>query len=171
MKRQYVPSPKRQQGMTLLMAVIFLLILALLGVWAASTNVLEERMAGSARNRNLALQAAEAALEHAENTLNAWRAGPFDGSVTGLLPYVATDPNDAAYWKNDARWVNSSSVPSGNLNQVSQMPKYVIQKLPNTPNPTNASLINVENYRITARAVGKDASAVVILQSIVAYTP
>jgi type IV pilus assembly protein PilX len=157
--------------MALLMSVIFLLILALLGVWAASTNVLEERMAGGSRNRDLALQAAEAALEHAENTIGGWRAGPFDGSVTGLLPYLATEANDVSYWRNDARWTSAASVPAGNLSQVNQMPKYVIQKLPNTANPSNPSLINVENYRITARAVGKDASAVVILQSIVAYTP
>lgn len=171
MKQAAFTIGKRQEGMALLMSVIFLLILAMLGIWATSTNVLQERMAGGARSRDLALQAAEAALEYAENTTNAWRAGPFDGSVIGLLPYNATDANDATYWKDGTRWANASVVPVGNLNQVNQAPKFVIQKLANTPNPSNPSVVNVENYRITARAVGKDASAVVVLQSIVSYTP
>jgi len=156
----------RQAGVTLLTSVIFLLVLALLGVWAASSNTLQERMAGSTRNRDLALQAAEAALRYAEGTISTWRAGPFDGSVAGLLAYTATDPNNLEYWRDDARWTNVSTVPSGSLNQVAQQPVYVIQRLPNTGTPAT-----VENYRITARAVGGDDKAVVIVQSIVAYTP
>jgi len=162
---------RAQKGISLIMALIFLMVLALLGTWAATTSALQERMAGSTRNHDLALQAAEAALKDAENTLSTWRTGPFDGTAPGLLPYVATTANDLGYWRGAARWTSVKTVPSGNLGQVDAMPVYVIHKLPNTANPANPTQFNVENYRVTARAVGGDASAVAIIQAIFSYTP
>ncbi len=164
-------SKASQRGISLLMSLMFLMVLALLGTWAATSNSLQERMAGGTRNRDLALEAAEAALKHAESTISSWRAGPFDGTVAGLLSYNATTANDMTYWRDAGRWTNVRSVPTGNLAQVASMPAYVIQKLPNTANPANPTLFDVENFRVTARAVGGDASAVVILQSIISYTP
>lgn len=164
-------DPGRQQGMVLLSAVVFLLVLTLFGIWSAANNSLQERMAGNTRNRDLALQAAEAALEHAESTFASWRAGPFDGSVTGLLAYDPSTPNDMPHWRDAARWTSHRTVPTGNLNQVNAAPIYVIQRLPNSANPANPALFNVENYRITARAVGGDPDSVVILQSIVSFVP
>ena len=165
-----VVCPRRERGMALITVVVFLMVLAMLGVWAASNNALQERMAGNARNRDLALQAAEAALKHAEDNIATWRTGSFSGA-DGLLPYDATQPNDAAYWQDGARWNSYRIVPTGTLNQVDAPPRYVIQKLPNTASETDPTLFNVENYRVTARAVGGEPSAVVIVQSIVRYTP
>lgn len=157
--------------MTLLTAVIFLLVLILLGTWAASNNMLQERMAGSLRNRELALQAGEAALKHAENTIGAWRAGPFNNTVSGLVAYLPQTSNSAEYWMADSQWTSFRQVPTGSLNQVAAPPKYVIQKLPNTVNPADSTVFDVENFRVTARAVGGDSNAVVIVQSILQYTP
>lgn len=161
---------KREDGITLLTVVVFLMVLALLGVWAASNNAMQERMAGNTRSRDLALQAAEAALRHAEDTITTWRTGTFNGT-DGLLAYDATQPNDSAYWLSSTRWTSYRIVPTGTLNQVSEPPRYVIQRLPNTANPGNPTQFNVENYRVTARALGAESSAVVIVQSIVTYTP
>jgi type IV pilus assembly protein PilX len=156
--------------MTMVMAVVFLLCLAMLGAWSLSSNALQERMAGNTRNRDLALQAAEAALKDAEFTISSWRTGTFNGT-NGLFTYVATQANDKTYWQEPSRWTSYRSVPTGGLNQVAEAPKYVIEKMPNTANPSNAALFDVENYRITARAAGGDANAVVILQSIIQYVP
>jgi type IV pilus assembly protein PilX len=148
--------------MTLLVAMIFLLMLAMVGVWSASKNSLEERMAGNTRNRDLAFQAAEAALDYAEQTLTTWRTGSFNGS-NGLLAYSATRANDSAYWRDTTHWASYRQVPTGNLNQVAEQPKFVVEKM----NPVGS----VEYYRVTARGVGGDSNAVVILQTIVTYTP
>lgn len=154
----------------MVMALVFLLILTGLGAWAAVNNSLQERMAGNTRNRDLAFQAAEAALKEAEATLPTWRALPFDGSVSGLLPYDATAANDLSHWRNDTQWTSYRSA-SLSLTQVATAPRYVVQKMANTENPLNPGTFDVENYRITARAVGGNASTLVIVQSIVSYTP
>ncbi|MDD3937835.1 pilus assembly protein [Rhodoferax sp.] len=158
-----------QRGMTLVIALVFLVVLAFIGAWSVSNNSLQSRMAGNTRNRDVALAAAEAALKYAESTLKTWRLESFDG-VGGLLTYNALDPNDAAYWMNSAQWSSYQTLPSGGLNQVISAPKYIVQKMPNTLNDVSG-LYDVENYRITARAEGMDATSVVILQSILMYIP
>lgn len=163
-------SPTAQRGMTLLVSLIFLLILSILGIWSVSNNILQERMAGNTRNRDLAFEAAEAALDHAESTLTTWRTGPFDGSG-GLFPYNAvnaivtenpTQPNDASFWRNSANWISYRQVPVGNLNQVAEQPRFIVE--------LKSKVGKVETYRITARGVGGNSNAVAILQSIVTYT-
>ncbi len=154
----------------MVMALIFLLILTALGAWAAVNNTLQERMAGNTRNRDIAFQAAEAALKEAESTVATWRTLPFDGTSAGLLPYNPVTANDQNHWRNDSQWTSYRSSTASN-SQVASAARYVVQKLPNTENPTNPGVFNVENFRITARAVGGDASAMVIVQSIVSYTP
>lgn len=56
----------RQQGAVLLVALVFLLILTVAGVSAIRLANVEERMTGNFADRNVAFQAAEAALREAE---------------------------------------------------------------------------------------------------------
>lgn len=169
-QRRPAARASRQSGVTLVMTLIFLIVLSMLGTWAASNNVLQERMAGNARNRDVALQAAEAALKDAELTIGTWRTQTFDGTQ-GLHAWTPATANDRAYWQDPARWTTFRVPPSGSLAGVVAAPKYVVEKMPNTPNPSDPSVFDVENYRVTARAVGADASALVILQTIIQYTP
>lgn len=164
--------PSRQQGVSLVVSLIFLVVLGMLGAWAASSNMLQERMAGGTRNRDLALQAAEAALREGEAFLQSqsatWHntsAAQFTGA-DGLLTYSAASANDLAYWRLTSSWP-SSKTASTTLNQVSAAPQYIVQRLGNLDPTTPAAIY----YRITARAVGGDANAVVIVQSVVVYTP
>jgi type IV pilus assembly protein PilX len=64
------PSPRRQHGAVLIVALLFLVILTLLGLTAMSGTTLEERMSGNSRDMNIALQAAEAALRDARRDIN-----------------------------------------------------------------------------------------------------
>lgn len=76
-------SPKHQQGATLIIALIFMIVLTLLAMSSLQVGTLEEKMAGSARDRALALQAAEAALRDAElDLLN--RCAPSQRNAAGL---------------------------------------------------------------------------------------
>ena len=59
----------RQQGAALLMAMLFLVIITLIGVSSMVGTALEERMARNSRETNIAFQGAEAALRDAEADL------------------------------------------------------------------------------------------------------
>lgn len=164
--------PVRQKGASLVVSLIFLMVLGLLGAWAASSNMLQERMAGATRNRDLALQAGEAALREGESFLQSQSANWHTTSATqftganGLLTYAPADANDLAYWRLSTSWPSSKTATT-TLNQVDAAPQYVIQRLGNLDPTTPAAIY----YRVTARAVGGDANAVVVVQSVVVFTP
>ena len=105
-----VAMPAGQRGATLIIALIFLLLMTLIGVTSMQSTTLQERMAGNTRDRNLALQAAEAALRQGEIWLGplanrnaaetatllvnpaAWDGTNSRGSATGFTPALASDP-------------------------------------------------------------------------------
>lgn len=70
--------PSQQKGAVLVVGLIILVVLTLLGVQGMRTNVAQERMASNMRERNVAFQAAEAALRVGELD------GAFDGSGVDL---------------------------------------------------------------------------------------
>jgi type IV pilus assembly protein PilX len=61
--------PRRERGAVLFVALVFLVLIALLGLTAASTSVLEERMIGGMRNNQLGVMGAETAARGAETYL------------------------------------------------------------------------------------------------------
>ena len=64
-----LPKPTRQRGAVLFLAMIFLVLLAVLAVTASSTSIMQERMTGGMRNRQLGLLGAESTLRGAEGFL------------------------------------------------------------------------------------------------------
>lgn len=58
-----------QRGAVLFLAMIFLVLLAVLAVTASSTSVMQERMTGGLRNRQLGLMGAESTLRGGEQFL------------------------------------------------------------------------------------------------------
>lgn len=82
-----------QQGVVLMMALVFLLLLTLLATSAASHASLQERMAGGLRDAQLAELAAESALRGAEWRL--WKAaqeGPIRCGAGPLADCYVHDP-------------------------------------------------------------------------------
>lgn len=77
----------RQRGVALLVALIFLVILTLLGLTAMQSSVLEEKMAGNMRDRAIAMDAAYAALRD------------FERDIRGKKP----DATDCEWWENRCR--------------------------------------------------------------------
>jgi Tfp pilus assembly protein PilX len=67
-----------QSGAALITSLIFLTILTILGMSTLGTAMLESRMAGNSRDKNLAFQAAEAALRDAEQYIEN------SGRISGL---------------------------------------------------------------------------------------
>lgn len=137
-------SHKNQSGVILVVSLIILLLLTLIGLTGMQTTSLEEKMAGNMRDKNLAFQAAEAALKAGEDKVGA-------GNITC---------NKAPDIENGNFWSTVPSVDVFNSNnhldtdRVVIQPKYIIECLSN------------DLYRITAYAQGATADAVVILQSV-----
>lgn len=170
---------QHQRGVTLVVALIFLAILALLGVTAAQVMNLQERMAGNTRNRDLAFQAAESALKQAEADVPTYAGAVFAGYIdtpgsSGMYNYKLCLPNSQAFWGGSGtvkdcsgatvsafNWYAASATktPTVSLSGLPEQPKYVVEKMSDLP-------LGTKRYRVTARAVGGDVNAVVILQAI-----
>lgn len=171
-------NPQHQSGAVLVISLIMLLLLTIIGVTGVQSTSLEEKMAGNMRDKNLAFQAAESALNAAEKSLDT-ALPPFDAAGTGGFYSAASTIPTAAAILTDAFWttnlddhpVATSTVTTDKLGNGVATPVYIIQKLaaacfdaagcpPSTPKTP---------YRITVRATGGTTNAVVIVQSI--YTP
>lgn len=152
MKPIHTRLPKGQQGVTLIVAMIFLAILALLGVTAAQTTQLEERMAGNTRDRDLAFQATEAALAWAsrQTTLNI-------EALSGGATINSAADDDAVFW-NAFAWGGATQLTQANIGiangVLAAYPQLVVEQRGTT-----------NRYRVTSRGVGASANTVVILQA------
>lgn len=172
-------APCRQQGVALVVALIFLLMMTLIGVTAMQTTGQQERMAGNARQRNLAFQGAEACLRWGET---GWGSGKgleaatlpsFDNSTPGLRqPVPASDIGTleiGAFWMDTYNWA-SASQQCPTRAELSEQARYVIEELPRASSHGSSvkfgPLPDAGFYRVTARSLGGTTDAVVILQSI-----
>lgn len=180
-----IPATGTQAGAALVTGLIFLVILTLLGVTAMQTSTMEERMSGNARDRNIAFQAAEAALRDAERDI---RCQKIDGSVqdtkrnigcisgmtgsdsscTNGLCCVINAPGLACVEPSTPVYLGFSlsvapSVAYGTYSaapaipEVDKQPRYLIE-------PFQKKQVNY--YRITARGYGANANTQVTLQEI-----
>jgi type IV pilus assembly protein PilX len=73
----------RQRGAVLFVALVFLLLLTLLGITASSTSIMQERMTGGMRNAQLATMGTESALRGGEVDL--WTAAARSSFSNGGL--------------------------------------------------------------------------------------
>ncbi len=160
----------RQRGLVLPLALILLVVLTLAGVGAARVNILQERMVAATYNRQLAFQAAEAALREGERFLQQALLPAFNGSG-GL--YQAPLPSAAPVWDgwSAGNWSSNGITYGGSLSEVAAQPVYIIEELARTPGGggslgSGQPQPETVYYRITARAVGGTSNTVVLLQSI-----
>ncbi|MEX0619817.1 MAG: PilX N-terminal domain-containing pilus assembly protein [Pseudohongiellaceae bacterium] len=169
-------APQRQSGVALILSMIFLLVVTLLATGSMESSILEERMAGNLRSHNLAFQAAESSLKSGEGWLQSQVLLPgtsSDGS-TVVWSSNAPDPDsDGDEWweERDGVWWNSNAEQLGGLSGVQNQPQYVIeehftgfqgQSLTIGTGEVSTSRVM---HRITARGVGGDSNAEVLLQS------
>jgi type IV pilus assembly protein PilX len=152
----HLPNRSRQSGTALIIALIFLLLMTLLGTSSMRTSTMQERMAGNMRDWNLGFQSAEAALREAEEWL----------LDTDVLPEF----NDA----NGYYQVNAASRPSwtgtvpspgngyllypGNVDGVAVQPRYYIERL-SSIKPAGSSteigpMEDIFYFRVTAVGYG-----------------
>jgi type IV pilus assembly protein PilX len=157
-KRQEMrPLASRQRGAALVVGLIMLLLLTLIGVAGMRDTLLQEKMAGNMRNREIALQAAETALKDGELYLSTIAAPVFPATPANGLYDLATTGGKAAmqrvkgstrvseqvFWQNWAGWGTSASsrIYSHSLlnggTALPVQPRYVIER--QDPAMTNRS--------------------------------
>lgn len=164
---------KQQRGAVLMVALIMLLLLTLIGMAAIRGSTLQERMAGNMRDRNLAFQSAEAGLLAAEAVLDGAALPSFGGGTAGYGQPVAK-PGNASFWDSTFNWGANALRPALGLLHVKTQPQYFVEEVAIAPGNETGSAVDFESayrsgtgtiYRITSRAEGGSADAVVILQS------
>ncbi|WP_344762681.1 pilus assembly PilX family protein [Actimicrobium antarcticum] len=188
---------RREQGSTLLMGLLFLVILTLMGLSAAVINRTDERMARNSRDRNIAFFAAESALRDARRDITPDIAVPPAVSVAsriqgatgatadcktvrGLcLPAAAGEKQVwEVYLENP-----DSSVEYGQFTLLSNaqklqmaptpggvtaQPRYLIEVLPDLNGVSlSARLPQKWLYRITAIGYGANAGTRVLVQETI----
>lgn len=184
------------QGFVLITALLFLIALTIVGLSAIGSNVLEERMSGQARDRQIAIEAAEAALRDGERYIsnkdpdpNLFSAGcGTSGESKGLCEQAKAG---APIWreldsKNDTdlqNWITDHTIQFGTAATTTAV-RFSISPDPDSPSttiepsaqpvyfierlgtPVNAAVPLIYPYRITAIGYGRHDTTRVILQSI-----
>ena len=186
-------APRRvAAGFSLLLILLMMVVLSMLTLGAMNSSIVQERMVGNARDRHVALQAAEAALRDAELDIETnidSSSGFAEGCASGLCiapSDTASGPVSAPLWQS-LSWAASgraygsrtgAAVLLGPDNlALSEQPRYIVERLPTLP-PTagesagfgggwsNSPTVHARAYRITVQASGIRAATVVMLQSV-----
>jgi len=176
--------------MSLFPALMFLLVLAVIGVGALSSTLMQEKMVSSIKDTNIAFQAAEAGLRDAEMdvTKNISGATVFTAACANGLctppsqwtPPTSADISTAINWQNSALtrpyglYTGAPALPD-----VAAQPRYVVERVSNIPSSgvgqslgTGCGAPCAQNagggtyyYRLTVLATGVRPETRVILQS------
>ncbi len=175
----------QQQGAALIVALLILLVLTLLGVTAMQTTTLQERMAGSSSDHQVAFQSAEAALRAGERAVINGNQGD-----SASPPHLRHDHNGdrAAWvtaWETLLKENGSAHEPTP---PATSPPLFYIHQLGPVPGSQDAgdsdqvedeafgpvdggggSGSAVYQYAVTALGYGRSMNTVVILQSIIEH--
>jgi type IV pilus assembly protein PilX len=183
LQREAVCRPG-QAGFSLMAVLVMMVVLATLALAGLNTSLLQERMAGNARDLQLATQAAEAALRDAEADIvanlsadSAFVTGctaglcvPASMTSTGAVSTQRWELIDWAAGANQSRAYGSQTGATA-LPGVTSAPRYIVELLPELPPVAgqSASLASsgqaAQAFRITARGTGLRSTTVVVLQS------
>lgn len=172
--RNRLAAPAGQQGVTLMVVLILLVILSILGVAILRSTSMQDRMSANMRDRSLALQGAETALRYAQDQVLAGAANDVwagavpvaaDCTASGICPTGST-----ATWK---------SVPAGSYDsKLAAAPQYWIEYLGIAPGyrgscDTMPPSPDCESpmYRITARSQSQGRANVELQANVSSRTP
>lgn len=173
----------RQQGATLIFALIMLMLLALLGVTGVNKVLLEEKMASASTDRNINFQAAEAGLSVAQAQVMNSLPTPAYVDADGQCPSEAInncqngicptpDPDCPARWRPDSGFTGWTTA-SVNLGGRAITPEFYVEYLgsgfPCDPGHTDACLTvpkgldcQCGRYQIVSRSRAEDRAGITL---------
>lgn len=154
-KARYAGRPAfHQRGSALIVALVFLLAMTLIGTTAMQGTTQQERMAGNYWDRNLAFQAAEAALSVGGRDVLSRAA-----SNLPSIGAAAVTP-----WDQDASWWNANSTEGPSYQGLSSRPRYTIRNR-GASSGGGVEFAAATGFicQVVARATGGSDNALVIL--------
>jgi len=189
MRHRLPPTPRRQDGIALITALVLMLAVLMTGIASARGALQSTRAAAYERDRALALHMAEAALLDAEHDIdggavpgsaraNAIRGGSADafvGACLGARPYNGLCAHDADPDRQLARLAlddgpaipfgtfTGATLPTGEGGLPLETPRYLIELMP--------ASADGQLYRIAARGAGSRAGAGAAVQAYYRLPP
>jgi len=167
-----------QSGIALAIALVFLLLMTIIGVSALSTTALQEKMTGNLKDKHWSFNAAESAIVEGERKL----CYDYTGRIPAIDPANLTDglyrtsTTGDPVWQT-ADWTGSDvfthpAYPSGFVgSKLAGPPRYIIEEVQEVQENLKGSFEYSRRggsrmlYRITARGVGGTPNAVSMVQS------
>ncbi|MBF0460565.1 MAG: hypothetical protein HQL87_04135 [Magnetococcales bacterium] len=156
----------------LIIALIFLVVLTLLSLSTSQTTVMDERMTSNSKDRQLALQATEAATRDAESLLESFVSIAAFTGTGGLLRTMDAEPNylDATQWTSTHSMAYRQTIAG-----VAAQPRFIIKMVGEIVPLSNTKSLNIGGYgqqgggktygfRITARGSGGTGTAAAVIQ-------
>lgn len=171
--RTNTPARTRQRGAVLIVSLIFLLVVTLIAVGSMRDTILEEKMAGNTRDRNVAFQAAESGVREAEQFIEGIASLGNFGSTAGLYGQTTLEPS----FYSPATWSDATLHVVADSNYGSYTaPRYIVKHFTTVVGTEGAMNMSgygdnkgtgdVTIFKITALGTGASAdSAEVILRS------
>lgn len=181
------PTSTSQNGAALITGLIFLVVLTLISLSAIKSTSLEERMAGNARDQDVAFQAAEAGVRDAMKSLAALNSNPsafVAGCSNGLClndpvtPVWTTITNNNQWTSAKTKAYAGTALTLDGATALSTQPRYIIELVPNTVAAFGSSAATGKGissgaqltpYRITARGWGMTGQTQATVQATVIY--
>ena len=160
------PKCRSQRGSAMIISLIFLLMMTLISTAAMRSSTMQARMAGNARDVNVAFQAAEAALREAEqNLLDNTETLPDFADAGGY--YLMNSPNRPIWVGANTTNGNGFLTYARDLPGTSARPQYFIEELPLVVScaPGEPCEDALRRFRITARGFGGAQDTVVVLST------
>ena len=166
----------------MIVSLLLLLVMTVLALAASQATRMQERMAGNARDHDLAFQSSEAGLRAGERLVSALTIAPSPCASGRCQVYELGVPEatvatplayrDQAWWdanamvystasamrSTDANFVLARREPNFFIEEVEDVPDY-LSKSTSGPTPSRTF------YRITSRGVGGTETTQVVTQS------
>lgn len=175
MQKRIMSFHQSQRGAVLIIGLVLLLILTTIGMSGVGISSLQEKMAGALRDRQVAFQAAEAALKLGEQFVA--DAATLSTSTHGVID-MQPQAGMVDFWETfDWQTNGVQPVDDYEVAGVAIQPFFVVEYLAESTSDVAGTAgqqldyMSVSGskaiYRITARGVGATESAEVILQSTI----
>jgi type IV pilus assembly protein PilX len=170
-------SQRDQQGASLMIVMILLLVMTLLGLAVMRSALLEERMSANLLDRSYSFQAAEAALREGEALAaqpNIQATVPASGCTNGLCSLPNASVAD--------RWLNISAgdwrpATAANASGNAAPSTFIVEYMGEAPTWPGCDLVDETNrsplcmrprFRITARSEADDRASVMLQSNYIA---
>jgi type IV pilus assembly protein PilX len=164
-------TPTRQRGAVLVTSMLLLLVLTIIGVTVMQMSRMQERMAGNARDVNLAFQAAEGALRNAEREVSSWPIRPISCSESPCEVWLEGSGTVSAENADEDWWAtNGQEFSQETIEGLAEPPAAVVEELGFVR--TDGGVVMGQEppdgrdfYQVTARSTGGSGQADIVLQS------